>query len=107
SCHVSDAGGAAVYSPQGPGGGRARKAGGEDEKAAAETGSRYPLPGRRERQIPQVLQAGQDEIGAGAGAVAVTVTPEELGDALLIGQAGRKFILLRAKTGAVLCLDQH
>ncbi|CAN0497579.1 unnamed protein product, partial [Ectocarpus sp. 8 AP-2014] len=22
-------------------------------------------------------------------------------------QAGRKFILLRAKTGAVLCLDQH
>lgn len=44
------------------------------------------MPGRRERQIPQVLQAGQDEIGAGAGAVAVTITPEELGEALLIGQ---------------------
>ncbi|CBJ28278.1 MutL protein homolog 3 [Ectocarpus siliculosus] len=108
SCHVSDAGGAAVYSPQGPGGDRARKAGGEAEKAAPEKDSRYnPLPGRRERQIPQVLQAGQDEVGAGAGAVAVTVTPEELSEALLIGQAGRKFILLRAKTGAVLCLDQH
>ncbi|CAB1105355.1 unnamed protein product [Ectocarpus sp. CCAP 1310/34] len=87
SCHVSDAGGRAVYSPQGPGGGRARKAGGEAEKAAAETDSQHnPLPGRRERQIPQVLQAGQDEVGAGAGAVAVTVTPEELGEALLIGQ---------------------
>ncbi|CAM9514075.1 unnamed protein product, partial [Ectocarpus sp. 13 AM-2016] len=87
SCHVSDAGGAAVHSPQGPGGGRARKAGDEVEKAAAETDSRCNLlPGRRERQIPQVLRAGQDEVGAGAGAVAVTLTPEELGKALLIGQ---------------------
>lgn len=41
---------------------------------------------RKEMPIPQVLQAGQDEIGAGAGAVAVTITPEELGQARLIGQ---------------------
>ncbi len=41
---------------------------------------------RKEIPITQVLQAGQDEIGAGAGAVAVTITPEELGQARLIGQ---------------------
>lgn len=40
----------------------------------------------RERPIPQVLQAGQDETGAGAGAVAVMVTREELGQSFLIGQ---------------------
>lgn len=79
SCHVSDSGGAAVYSPQGPGGSRARK--GEHAAAVARYAS-----GARERPISQVLQAGQDEIGAGAGAVAVSVTPEELGQACLIGQ---------------------
>lgn len=40
----------------------------------------------KEASIPEVLQAGQDEVGAGAGAVAIAVTPEELGQARVIGQ---------------------
>lgn len=39
-----------------------------------------------EKAISEVLQAGRDEVGAGPGAVAVTVTPEELAQARVIGQ---------------------
>lgn len=78
SCGISSAGGAAIHSPRGAGRSRVPKAeGGVDTRRA--------LRGR-ERPIPQILQAGQDEIGAGAGAVAVMVTREELGQAFLIGQ---------------------
>eukprot|EP00903_Cladosiphon_okamuranus_P019249 g17698.t2 len=99
SHRVSSAGDAAVHAHHGAGGSTVPKA----ESAAGER----PARRGRERPIPQVLQAGDDEIGGGAGAVAVTVTREELGQAFLIGQAGRKFIILRARTGAILCVDQH
>lgn len=79
---VSDSGGTAVYSPQEPGGSRAHKA----ERAAGVAHSAW---GGKERPISHVLQAGQDEIGAGAGAVAMSITPEELGQACLIGQVRR------------------
>lgn len=78
SCHISRPGGADVDSPQGACGRKIAKT----EYAA---GTRSALRGR-ERPIPQVLQAGQGEIGAGAGAVAVAVTREELDQSFLIGQ---------------------
>ncbi|CAM9262126.1 unnamed protein product [Choristocarpus tenellus] len=62
---------------------------------------------KAERPIAGVTEASRNELKAGAGAVAITLTPEELDRAQVIGQAGRKFILLRAMTGAVLCVDQH
>eukprot|EP00752_Nemacystus_decipiens_P004408 g4026.t2 len=98
SCN-SSAGGAVAHSPPGAGGRRVPK--------AESTADARPALRVRERPIPQVLQAGQDETRAGAGAVAVMVTREELGQSYLIGQAGRKFIILRARTGAILCVDQH
>lgn len=39
-----------------------------------------------EKPISKVLESGQDEIGAGEGAVAVTVTPHELERSCVIGQ---------------------
>lgn len=80
SCHVSDSGGTAVYSPEGPGGSRARSAG---HAAAVVARSAW---GGKERPVFQVLQAGQDEISAGSGAVAVSISQEELSQACLIGQ---------------------
>lgn len=77
SCGVSSER-ATVHSPQGAGASGVPKA----EYAA---GARSAL-GRRERPVLQVLQAGQDEIGAGAGAVAVSITREELSQSFLIGQ---------------------
>lgn len=82
---MSDPGGAAVNSPQGPGGDRARKL--NDHNTDTTRG----LSGAHSREIAitEVAQAGQDEAGAGAGAVAVNVTPEELGLARVIGQVSR------------------
>lgn len=78
SCHISESVGITVYS-QSLDGNQARKT----EHAAAVARLAW---GGKEKPISQVLQAGQDEIGAGAGAVAVSVTPEDLGQACLIGQ---------------------
>lgn len=39
-----------------------------------------------EKPISKVFESGQDEIGAGEGAVAVTVTPYELERSCVIGQ---------------------
>lgn len=86
SCQVSDPGGGAVYSPRGAGGSQARKK--LSGKADQSAGPRSALRATGEKAISEVLQAGQDEVGAGAGAVAVTVTPEELGLARVIGQVG-------------------
>ena len=82
SCRISSAGDTAVDSPHGAG---ARREPNAESAAGAHPGLR-----ETERPIPQVLQAGQDEIDAGAGAVAVTVTREELEEAFLIGQVRGK-----------------
>lgn len=87
---MSDPGGAAVSSPQGPGGSQARTLGGSAAQAAV---GRPPLC-KGENPISEVLQAGQDELGAGAGAVAVTVTPGELRHARVIGQVGESVVEL-------------
>lgn len=79
---MPDTGVSAVRYPHGSGTNRERDGGGEAEH---ELGQRALLRAP-ERPISEVLQAGRDEIGAGAGAVAVTVTPEELVQAYVIGQ---------------------
>lgn len=79
---MPDAGVAAVRYPQGSGRNRERDGVGEAEQAL---GQRTPVLAA-EKPISEVLQAGRDEVGAGAGAVAVTVTPEELAQACVIGQ---------------------
>lgn len=85
SCQVSDAGGAAVNSPHGPGGARARRFrfGGTAERS---TRTFSDARSRKEKPISEVPHAGQDEFAAGAGAVPVTVTPSELGRARVVGQ---------------------
>lgn len=68
---------------QGSGTNRERDSGVEVEQAL---GQRTPVRAAAEQTISEVLQAGRDEVGAGPGAVAVTVTPEELAQARVIGQ---------------------
>lgn len=85
SYQVSDPCGRAFDSPQRSSGTRAREV---FDKAEHPAGVRFSL---RAREIPisEIVQAGQDEVDAGAGAVAVTVTPEELAQARVIGQVRR------------------
>lgn len=49
-------------------------------------GQSTPVRVAAEQAMSEVLQAGRDEVSAGPGAVAVTVTPEELAQARVIGQ---------------------
>ena len=87
SCQVSYPGGAAVSSPRGPGRIRARQLGGS---ARLSKGSRSSLAGVKEKPIPEILQPGQDEIGAGVEAMPVTVTPGDLKKARVIGQVWKR-----------------
>ena len=84
SCHIQGPypGSSAFRHLHASGTNRERGGGVEIEQAM---GRRTPVRAA-EKPISEVLQAGRDEVGAGAEAVAVTVTPEELAQARVIGQ---------------------
>lgn len=81
SSEPSGPGGSVASPPRDAGGVRRRRFGGSMGLPNGSCSSRMG-----EKPISKVLESGQDEIGAGEGAVAVTVTPDELERSSVIGQ---------------------